>query len=170
MDQTHIHLLITHLPIFGSILGGLVLAYGLWKKSNQTKIAAYLLFIISSIGAGIAYLTGEAAEETVEHIAGVSKNLMEQHEDFSVIALISLIVLGIASVVGIFLTSEKSKFTRAIAVVILFISLISFGLIARTGYLGGQIRHTEINSKAASSLQPERTGMTNPESSATTNR
>ena len=31
------------------------------------------------------------------------------------------------------------------AIVILFISLISFGLIARTGYLGGQIRHTEIN-------------------------
>ena len=26
MNQTHIHLLITHLPIFGSILGGLVLA------------------------------------------------------------------------------------------------------------------------------------------------
>ncbi|MGN6341194.1 MAG: hypothetical protein ACTHMD_03025 [Flavisolibacter sp.] len=170
MDQTHIHLLITHLPIFGSILGGLVLAYGLWKKSNQTKIAAYLLFIISSIGAGIAYLTGEAAEETVENIAGVSKNLMEQHEDFSMIALISLIVLGIASVVGIFLTSRKSKFTRAIAVVTLFISLISFGLIARTGYLGGQIRHTEINSNAASSLQPEKTDMTNSESSATTNR
>jgi uncharacterized membrane protein len=155
MDQTHIHLLITHLPIFGSILGGLVLAYGLWKKSSQTKIAAYLLFIISSIGAGIAYLTGEAAEETVENIAGVSKNLIEQHEDFSVIALISLIVLGIASVVGIFLTSRKSKFTRAIAVVILFISLISFGLIAWTGYLGGQIRHTEINSNLASPVQGE---------------
>lgn len=157
MGQTHIHLLITHLPIFGSILGALVLAYGLWKKSNQTKIAAYLLFIISSIGAGIAYLTGEAAEETVEHIAGVSKNVMEQHEDFSVIALISLIVLGIASVVGIFLTSRKSKFTRAIAVVILFISLISFGLMGWTGYLGGQIRHTEINSNLASPVQAEQT-------------
>ena len=32
MNQTHIHLLITHLPIFGSILGGFVLAYGLWTK------------------------------------------------------------------------------------------------------------------------------------------
>ncbi|MGE5943670.1 MAG: hypothetical protein ACM31G_04950 [Flavobacteriales bacterium] len=55
MDQTHIHLVITHLPIFGSILGGLVLAYGLWTKSNDTKIAAYGLFIISSISVGIAY-------------------------------------------------------------------------------------------------------------------
>jgi Na+/H+ antiporter NhaC len=140
------HLLITHLPIFGSILGGFVLAYGLWTKSNQTKIAAYMLFIISSIGAGIGYLTGEAAEETVENIAGVSKNLVEQHEDFAVIALVSLIVLGVASVFGLFLTSRKSQFARAVAVIVLFVSIISFGLVAWTGYLGGQIRHTEINS------------------------
>ena len=37
MDQTHIHLLITHLPIFGSLLGTLVLGYGIWKKTTQRK-------------------------------------------------------------------------------------------------------------------------------------
>lgn len=136
--------MITHLPIFGSILGALVLAYGLWTKSNQTKIAAYILFIISSTGAGIGYLTGEAAEETVENIPGVSKNLIEQHEDFAVVALVSLIILGIASIVALFLTSRKPSSARAVAVVVLFISLVSFGLVARTGYLGGQIRHTKL--------------------------
>lgn len=152
MNPTHIHLLITHLPIFGSILGGLVLAYGLWTKSNHTKIAAYNIFIISAIGAGIAYLTGEAAEETVENIQGISKNLVEAHEDFAVFALVSLITLGVASIGGLFLTLKKSALTSKAAVAILFISLISFGLVARTGYLGGQIRHTEINS--AISTQP----------------
>ncbi len=144
MDQTHIHLVITHLPIFGSILGGLVLAYGIWTKSNETKIAAYGLFIISSIGAGIAYLTGEAAEETVENLPGVIEATIERHEDFALFALIALITLGVASILGIFLTIKKSPFTRTIAFVILFFSLITFGLVARTGFLGGQIRHTEI--------------------------
>lgn len=144
MDQTHIHLLITHLPIFGSILGGLVLAYGLWSKSSDTKIAAYFLFIISSIGAGISYLTGEAAEETVENIQGVVEANIKTHEEFALFALISLIILGVASIFGLFLTFRKSPLTRTIAFVILFISFISFGLVARTGYLGGQIRHTEI--------------------------
>lgn len=150
MNQTHIHLLINHLPIFGSILGGLVLMHGLWTKSNQTKIAAYNLFIISAIGAGIAYMTGEAAEEAVENIQGITKNIVSQHEDFAVYALVSLIILGVASIVGLFLTLKKSVLTKTIAFVILFISLISFGLVARTGYLGGQIRHTEINNSAAS--------------------
>lgn len=146
MNQTHIHLLITHLPIFGSMLGGLVLAHGLWTKSNQTKIAAYNILIISAIGAGIAYLTGEAAEETVENIQGVAKNIIDEHEDFAVFALVSLMILAVASIGGLFLTLRKSALTSTAAIVILFISLISFGLVARTGYLGGQIRHTEINS------------------------
>jgi uncharacterized membrane protein len=153
MDQTHIHLLITHLPIFGSILGGLVLAYGLWSKSSDTKIAAYFLFIISSIGAGISYLTGEAAEETVENIQGVVEANIKTHEEFALFALISLIILGVASILGLFLTIRKSSLTRTTAFVILFISLISFGLVARTGYLGGQIRHTEITNGATSSAE-----------------
>jgi len=145
MNQTHIHLLITHLPIIGSILGGLVLAHGIWTKSNQTKIAAYHVLIISSIGAVIAYLTGEGAEETVEKIQGVSEKIIDQHGDFAVYALVALSILGVASIFGFFITLRKSPLTRIVAIITLVISLISFGLIARTGYLGGQIRHTEIN-------------------------
>lgn len=145
MDQTHIHLLVTHLPIFGSILGGIVLAHGLWTKSNQTKIAAYNLFILSAIGAVIAYLTGEGAEESVENIQGVVETTIKQHEEFALFAVVSLIILGIASLFGLFLTLKKSQFTRTIAFVILSISLISFGLVARTGYLGGKIRHIEVS-------------------------
>ena len=145
MDQTHVHLMVTHLPIFSSVLGAIVLTYGLMAKSSQVKIAAYILLIVSSVGAGIGYLTGEAAEETVENIAGVSKDLVEQHEDFAVIALVSFIVLGVASVIGFLFTSRKSSLARSFAVFVLFVSIVSFGLAARTGYLGGQIRHSEIN-------------------------
>lgn len=148
MDQTHFHLLITHLPIFGSILGGLVLAHGLWTRSNQTKIAAYNLFIISAIGVVIAYVTGEAAEETVENIQGVVEATIKTHEEFALFALISLITLGVVSILGLFLTLRKSPLTSTVAFVTLFISLISFSLVARTGYLGGQIRHTEISNGA----------------------
>lgn len=146
MDPTHIHLLISHLPIFGSILGALVLGYGILTKSIHTQIAAYLIFIVSSIGAGIAYLTGESAEDTVEKIQGAAESMIEQHEDFAVFALVSLIILGIVSIIGLYLNFKKVSFSGAAATVILIVSLVSFGLVARTGYLGGQIRHTEIHS------------------------
>jgi uncharacterized membrane protein len=157
MNQTHIHLLITHLPIFGSILGGLVLAHGIYSKSNQTNIAAYNLLIISSIGALIAYFTGEGAEETVEKIQGISKSTIEQHSDFAMYALVSLSILGVASIIGLYISIKKSLFSTKIAVLTLIISLISFGLIARTGYLGGQIRHTETNSTSPTQIQNSQT-------------
>ena len=155
MNQTHIHLLINHLPIFGSILGGLVLGHGILTKSFQTKMAAYNVLVISSIAAVITYLTGEAAEETVENIQGISKSMLEQHEDASVYALVSLIILGVASLAGLYFTSKKSPFTRGLAWVTLFISLVSFSIIMRTGYLGGQIRHTEVNSTAPIIIQDQ---------------
>jgi uncharacterized membrane protein len=144
MSQVHLHLLITHLPIFGSLLGALVLGYGLWVKSNQTKNAAYFIFIISGIGAAIAYFTGEGAEEAVEKIQGVSENIIKLHEDSAMYALISLIALGVMSVVALVVSRIKTSFIKSMSIFILIISLVSFGLVARTGYLGGQIRHTEI--------------------------
>src|SRR6188508_2523339 len=112
MNQAHIHLLITHLPIFGSMLGLFVLLFGLWTRSDQTKMAAYYIFIICALGAGVAYLTGEAAEETVENIQGISKDMIEQHEDFAAFALISLLILGAASIAGLFMTVKKSTYAK----------------------------------------------------------
>jgi uncharacterized membrane protein len=148
MSQTHLHLLITHLPVFGSILGAIVLFYALWSNSNQTKIAAYFLFIISSIGAGIAYLTGEGAEEVVEKIQGVTESSIHAHEDAAFYSLISLIILGLMSLVALFVTNKNGSIVKPIAKATFVVSLLSFSLVARTGYLGGQIRHTEINGTA----------------------
>jgi uncharacterized membrane protein len=65
-------------------------------------------------------------------------------------ALVSLIVLGVFSILGLFLAVRNSSATRKVAFFILFVSLVSFGLVARTGYLGGQIRHTELNTASSS--------------------
>ncbi len=153
MNPAHLHLLITHLPIFGSLLGGIVLAQGLWTKSDQTKIAAYTLLIISFIAAVIGYVSGEGAEEIVEKIQGVSEDIIERHSDFAAFALAGLIVLGISSIAGLVFTYRQSPMKRQFAFLTLFISLISFGLVVKTGYLGGQIRHTELNSSSINSVQ-----------------
>ena len=144
MSPAHIHLLITHLPIFGALIGSLVLAYAIIIKSNDTKIAAYGVLVLSTFGAGIAYLTGEAAEEVVEEIPGVVESTIKTHENFALIALIGLIILGLLSVIGLIAIVNKSTYARKIAIVVLIAAITSFGLVAITGYLGGKIRHTEL--------------------------
>ena len=145
MDQLHLHLIITHLPIFGSILGAFVLGYALLTKSHHTKKAAYFLTLFSSLGACVSYATGEAAEEAVEKIPGVAESLIGQHESAAVYTLFALIGLGLLALIGLGLSYSKSKYSKSVATITLLVSLVSFGLVAWTGYLGGKIRHTEIN-------------------------
>lgn len=150
MDSLHVHLFINHLPIFGTFLGILVLILALWRRSEHTQLAAYFLFIISSLGAVIAYFTGEGAEEAVEHIQGIAKSAIERHEEFSIYPLILLIILGIASIGAMILIQKRSRWAKRISFIILAFSIISFGFIAWAGYLGGQIRHSEMNKEPAS--------------------
>jgi uncharacterized membrane protein len=145
MTETHIHLLINHMPVFGSVFGAIVLAIGIWSKSTTAKLAAYVVFLLSAIGGAVAYLTGESAEETVEHIPGIAEKMIEQHETVAGYALVALIVLGVMAVLSTVMTVLKPTTAHVFAWITLLISLIVFGLVARTGYLGGQIRHTEVN-------------------------
>ena len=150
MNLAHLHLLINHLPIIGSVLGSFVLAYGLYTKSSETKSAAYYLLILSTLGAIIAYLTGEPAEETVENIQGISKAMIHQHEDFAGFSLAVLCLTGVLSLMGLYVIFMKKIWSVKLAKLILFLSLISFVLFSITGFYGGQIRHTELNSSSVS--------------------
>lgn len=145
MNPTHIHLMITHLPIFAAAIGLLVLIFGIWQQSISTKIASYGIFIIGAIGAGIAYLTGEEAEETVEHLAGVAKSTIHTHEDAAMYALICMIFLGVAAIIGLYTIWRKMSAENKIANVIILLAIFSLTVLTRVAYLGGQIRHSEIN-------------------------
>lgn len=155
MNPTHIHLVITHLPIYGAFLGALVLVWGLLSRSVSTKVAAYGILLIASLGAVIAFLTGEEAEETAERIAGISKTALEAHEHFADNAYVAFLVLGVASLLAIWITYRLARWARTVAWLMLLIAVVAFGLAARTGYLGGQIRHTEIQSPPPAEVHHE---------------
>ncbi|WP_310394199.1 hypothetical protein [Hymenobacter sp.] len=149
MDQVHLHLLINHLPIIGSLLGALVLTFGLWRKSEPTVVAAYGVLMLAALGAGVAQLTGEGAEEAVEHLPGVLESRIERHEEFSEFALVALLAMGALALGGLVLSARRSAHSPRMAALVLLAALVGFGLVGWTGYLGGQIRHTELNSGAA---------------------
>jgi hypothetical protein len=115
----------------------------MWVKSSHTIMAGYGLLIIAALGVLIAYVTGEGAEDMVVEIAGVSKHSIEQHADFALYPLIALILAGVSAIVGLFFTIRKSSQAGISATITLCIAMVGFGLAARTGYQGGQIRHTE---------------------------
>lgn len=144
MTQAHIHLLFNHFPILGTLFGILILGYGTLRGNRQVQTTAYLLFILSALGGVIAYATGDGAEELVEDLAGVTHRALEDHEDSGKYALVASGILGLLSVAGAILGRIKSDYRSRMAIGIGLFSLLTLAIAARTGYLGGKIRHTEL--------------------------
>jgi uncharacterized membrane protein len=141
--------MITHLPIIGAFIGLLILVFAYLKKDANVKTAAYIVFVVCAIGTCIAYATGEGAEELVENLPGVVEAAVETHEDAAMYSLVSMIALGVMSMIGIIQIRWNASKFNFIHSLILVLSLLSMATITYTGNLGGKIRHTEITNASA---------------------
>jgi len=148
MNQAHLHLLLNHLPILGTLFGLLILAGGFFLKNDTLKRTALGLFVLSGILAIPAYLTGEGAEEVVESLPGVTENLIEAHEDMANIFLWMVGALGVLSL-ATFFADFKSKKVAPMLYALTFVAAFGSMVYAqRVGTSGGEIRHTEIRNGA----------------------
>lgn len=146
MDLTHIHLLLNHVPVLGVIFGFLLLAYALIKKSRDLRQASLSIFVFTGLISVVVYLTGEPAEETVEHLAGVSETMIESHEEAALLAMVGATSLGAIALGGLLASRWSKAIAKPLVAAALLGSLIVSGLLAWTANLGGQIRHSEIRS------------------------
>ena len=144
MNGAHIHLAVNHLPIVGVIIGLLVLLAGMILRKQQVNLTALGIFIFSAITAMISNFTGEEAEEVVEELAGVTHDVIHTHEEYAETFLIITILLGVVSIVTLYLAKKKHKFTKFGCITALIISLAAIYTGKLTGTSGGEIIHTEI--------------------------
>jgi uncharacterized membrane protein len=139
--MAYLHLLSNHVPILGSLFGVLLLVVALVKPNFNTTLSAYLILLVSGIGGIVAYFTGEPAEESVEHVPGISHKLIHVHEEMAENALIFVFLLTAAAVVGLWAERAQWNSAKKIERFTLVVGIIAFILFAFTGYLGGHIRH-----------------------------
>ena len=147
MDATRIHLFITHLPVFGLFIGFLVLLYGIIREERHVKIISLAILLIAVVGGLIAFQTGESAEETVENIAGIFENAIEQHEESAELTILFFYGLGILLLIGLYVELNRKKYSKQLLLVVMAFSIITFSFVAWTASLGGKIRHPEISNE-----------------------
>ena len=144
MNATHLHLMLNHVAIMAAIFSALVFGFG-WLRKNTSIIHVGLVgFVVAALTAIPVFLTGEPAEESVEHIPGIVETVIEQHEESAELALWIIEVAGVLAFTGLAMRANKFFSSSVFYGVLLVVSVASAASIAYTGYLGGQIRHTEL--------------------------
>jgi uncharacterized membrane protein len=148
VDLTHIHLLLNHFPIIGTLIGGGLFMLSLITNSNDLKRASLTILMGISLIAIPAYMSGNGAQEAIKAIPGVSKAQIEGHEGAAMIAMIFMVATGAFAWLALWQFRRLARIPNWNLAVILILTAATFGLMARAGNMGGDIRHSEIRGVA----------------------
>ncbi len=144
MNDAHLHMIVNHFPIIGTIFGLGILATGIFLKNNTVKNIAYILFIVAAIFGAFSMGTGEGAEEMVEDMPTVGKQIIHEHEEIAEKLALVLYILGGISILGLYLNFKKFVQAKLVSYVALIVAIGGVFLATKVGISGGEIRHTEI--------------------------
>lgn len=149
MNGAHLHLLVNHIPLFAVAFGTVALIWSMVRKSHEMKWAAVGLFLIAGASVLIASETGESAEDIAEKLPGVTEALIHNHEDAAEWAERWVVMLALMAVAIVVSEKFKKSWAKKIHYATLVVALFANTTLARTAFLGGQVRHTEIRDEAA---------------------
>jgi uncharacterized membrane protein len=152
MTDAHLHLVVNHFPIIGTIFGFGILLAGIVLKNNTVKNVSYVLFIIAAIFAAFSMGTGEGAEEAVEDMPNIGKQIIHEHEEIAEKLALVLYVLGVVSLLGLYTNFKNNTKAKLISYVALVTAAVGVFLAQQVGTTGGEVRHTEIRANATDTI------------------
>ncbi|MFN8644157.1 MAG: hypothetical protein U0802_21810 [Candidatus Binatia bacterium] len=154
MNAAHLHLALNHLPVITTLVAFVLLATAAWQRADWLLRVGAAVALGGALLTAPAYLSGEPAEEQIEHLRGVSEGAIERHEDAAGIATVAAAVLGIAAA-GCLLRFRRVAVPRPVASALVALALLATALFGRTANLGGEIRHPEIRNGGPAVAAPD---------------
>jgi len=146
MDFPHLHLLLNHFPIIGTIVGVGLFLTSLVAKTEDVRLSSLVVFVAMALLTIPAFITGVGAQEKIVSDAGISNDLIQRHEGSAELSVWFMEVTGALAVIALWQSPRRRTPVRWNTFAILIFSLLTAGLMARTGNTGGEIRHSEIRS------------------------
>ncbi|TGE06277.1 hypothetical protein [Hymenobacter fodinae] len=139
MNEAHLHLLLNHVPILGSLFGLVTLAVGLLRSDASVMRTGLIALLGAAVLCLPVQLTGEGAEEVLQGLPNISASIINAHEEAAEVAFWVLELTGALAI----LTLLQATRTQLMARLVLASAVLSFVLLAWAGSLGGQISHPE---------------------------
>lgn len=146
MNAAESHLLINHIPVFGTLFGFLALLIGMLIKSAGAKKVGLIFLVIAGVMSIPANKTGEEAEEIVEHMGLEAEvhDYIHEHEEIAEGAMKVVVITGIIALLALYMMVKKKSPANILVLISLVASLGGSIYMAYASHTGGEIRHTEL--------------------------
>ncbi len=143
MSQAHLHLLLNHFPIAGTIIGLFVLIFSVMFHNTVIQKTGLCILLFAALTAIPVFLTGEGAEEILDSIGQKSEHFISVHEEYAEKAFWLMELTGLLSLISLF-RLRSGKHARILSFVVMSMGILSVIFIVLTANSGGKIRHIEI--------------------------
>lgn len=144
LNLAHLHLLLNHFPIIGTIIGVALLLTSFVGKNQDLRRGSLIVFAGIALLSIPTFLSGVGAQIIVHGQPGVTDELIKRHEGSAMLSLWFVLATGSFALVGLWQSFRFARPARWNIATVLLFSLLTAGLMARTGNTGGDVRHTEI--------------------------
>lgn len=144
LSATHLHLMLNHVPVLGTIFAFLLLLWAMLRRSRELTSLGLLLTVILAIVTIPVYLTGEPTEHQQQRAAWFDRERAHEHEEKSEVALIAVLATGAVALGAMFLRRggrPGNGVVTGLATAGVAVSAVLFAIAALEG---GQIRHEEL--------------------------
>jgi hypothetical protein len=154
MNNAHWHLALNHIPVVGSAFVLCLLAWGVWRRSEELKRASFGAAILVALLTIPVYLTGEPAFETAMEVLEATPEdedpIVKAHENAAGWAFGGAALAGAGALAGLLHSRFRKTPLAPLAIAAVFLLLAAtVGLMARAANLGGTIRHSEIRGETS---------------------
>ncbi len=145
-SMAHVHLIINHVPILGSIFVLVLFIIALvFKNGFLQKLSLWFLVGIA-LSTAVAYVSGEKTDGAVRGLPEVADAMITVHKQVARYGLIIMFIAGVISLGGIIFYSKRTVLPVYLRISVLLILLVCVAVLAYAGFLGGLVMHPEIRS------------------------
>src|SRR5216684_2123640 len=136
MDFPHLHLLLNHFPIIGTMVGAGLFLISFLLKTEDVRRSSLIVFVVMALLTIPAFMTGVGAQEKMVQDPSISNALIQRHEGAAELAVWFMEITGFLAVIALWQSGRRARPAGWITPAILVFSIVTVGLMARTGNTG----------------------------------
>ena len=141
----YIHVVLNHLPIYGTILGALALAISLALRSRTAQITALILTLIAAASAYPVFVTGQRAYKAIRGISDdAGAEWLDEHMDRAEKTIGAFYFLALLALAGLLVPIKWPKSAVPLAALTLVVAILCSGIAVYIAQPGGRVHHPEF--------------------------
>lgn len=154
MTLAHLHLVLNHVPVIGSLIALGVLLLALVRRSPDLRRAGLEIFSVAGLLTLPVYLSGVGAQREIADGTGAAVEMIRAHHDAALAGSLAMLVSGMLAWVGLWQTRRTGRPAPGVLAAVLLLGAAALALMGRAANAGALIRHPEVTPLAGAQTSP----------------